>query len=200
MTRSASTPRLRATLFVYIALIVASALVGPRAIDPAIDAAARSIGLLLVALAVLGRIWCSVFIAGRKDSELVTSGPYGMCRHPLYSLSFVGAMGLAVTSRSWVLATLTVIAIALLLRRAAVAEERNLAALFPSAWPSFVSNTPRWWPRWDRYVRAEARTVDLPVLWKAFVDGGSFVLLYVLVDLAASFRIANLTPLLWAVP
>jgi protein-S-isoprenylcysteine O-methyltransferase Ste14 len=200
MTRSASTPRLRATLFVYVALIVASVLVGPRTVGPAIDAAARSVGLLLVALAVLGRVWCSVFIAGRKDSELVTSGPYGLCRHPLYTLSFVGAAGLAVASRSWVLGGLTLIAIALLLRSAAVAEERNLAALFPSAWPSFVSDTPRWWPRWDRYVRPEARTVDLPVLWKAFVDGGSFVLLYVLVDLAVTFRFAGLVPVAWTVP
>jgi protein-S-isoprenylcysteine O-methyltransferase Ste14 len=200
MTRSASTPRLRATLLVYVALILASAFIGPRALGPALDALSRSIGLLLVAAAIFGRIWCSVFIAGRKDSELVTSGPYGLCRHPLYALSFVGAVGLAVTSRSWVLASLTLIAIAWLLSRAAAAEERSLAALFPSEWPAFATNTRRWWPRWRSYTVPESRAVNLPVLWKAFIDAGSFALLYVLVDVAASLRLAGLTPVALSVP
>ena len=39
-------------------------------------------GFLCVALACLGRIWCSVFIAGHKDEMLVTTGPYARLPSP----------------------------------------------------------------------------------------------------------------------
>ena len=101
MTESASTPRLRATFAIYIALIVAAAFVGPRQIGSPLTYYLTAIaGFLCVAFACLGRIWCSVFIAGHKDATLITAGPYAVCRHPLYSLSLLGALGLGLTTRS----------------------------------------------------------------------------------------------------
>ena len=109
MTRSASTPRLRLTLLYFVALLVATALCAPRHPPGALLQAAA---LLLVAGACLGRIWCSVFIAGRKDAAIVTHGPYALCRHPLYSLSFVGGIGLALATGSFTLVAATAIVLA----------------------------------------------------------------------------------------
>ena len=94
MTRSASTPRVRLTLCYFLALLAAAAFCAPRAGSPAWLAATRIAALLLIALACLGRIWCSVFIAGRKDTAIVIDGPYALVRHPLYVLSFLGGIGL----------------------------------------------------------------------------------------------------------
>ena len=41
-------------------------------------------GMILVGIASLGRMWCSLYIAGYKDDKLVTDGPYSLCRNPLY--------------------------------------------------------------------------------------------------------------------
>ena len=79
----------------------------PGPVQILLDAAA----LLLVATAMLGRIWCSVFIAGRKDTRLVVDGPYALCRHPLYGLSLLGGAGLGLATHS---ATLTVATLLLL--------------------------------------------------------------------------------------
>ena len=100
MTESASTPRLRATFAIYLALIAATPVVGPRKSRWAGVAVAGVAGFVCVALACLGRIWCSLFIAGHKDEVLVTTGPYAHCRHPLYSFSMVGALGLGLASKS----------------------------------------------------------------------------------------------------
>jgi hypothetical protein len=35
----------------------------------------------IAAVASLGRMWCSLYIAGSKDKELITNGPYSLCRN-----------------------------------------------------------------------------------------------------------------------
>jgi protein-S-isoprenylcysteine O-methyltransferase Ste14 len=58
------------------------------------------IGFSLLILAALGRIWCRIYISGRKDRELCTQGPYAMCRNPLYFFSFIGVIGFCLALQS----------------------------------------------------------------------------------------------------
>ena len=139
MTESASTPRLRATFAIYLALVAATAVVGPRDIPAGWHYLCGLAGFLLVALACLGRIWCSLFIAGHKDEVLVTTGPYALCRHPLYSLSVLGALGLGLTSRSALLCIMVVVLVMALVMSAAgihaaasVTPDETLGALLDS--------------------------------------------------------------------
>jgi len=190
MTESASTPRLRATFAIYLALIAATAVIGPREIPLGWHYLTGAVGFLCVALACLGRIWCSLFIAGHKDEVLVTSGPYALCRHPLYSLSILGALGLGLTSRSALLCVLVVILITALVVYAASCEEQFLADSFPDEFKAYVAATPnKWIPK--SALSAVPTTLDVrpAVFWKAFLDAGSFFVLWVLVALAAEFRV-----------
>src|SRR5688572_10096009 len=136
MTESASTPRLRATFAIYLALLAATAVIGPREVPAGVHHLTGLTGFLFVALACLGRIWCSLFIAGHKDEVLVTNGPYARCRHPLYSFSVLGALGLGLTSRSGLLCLLVVVLIAALLVYVASCEEQFLADAFPVEFPA----------------------------------------------------------------
>ena len=83
MTTSASTPRLRLTLLWYLALVLLAAINQPVVLVRPVAALLDATALLAVSASVLGRVWCSVFIAGRKDEQLVVTGPYSTCRHPL---------------------------------------------------------------------------------------------------------------------
>src|SRR4030095_10729083 len=98
--------------------------VGPRAMSPGWYHACGVFGFVCVALACLGRIWTSAFIAGHKDTELVTTGPYALCRHPLYACSLLGAFGLGLTTRSPLLCAIVVALIAALVVYAAACEEQ----------------------------------------------------------------------------
>ena len=190
MTESPSTPRLRATFAVYVALIAASAIVGPDDAPPAVYYATGVVGFLCVALACLGRIWCSVYIAGHKDERLVTDGPYAVCRHPLYALSILGAFGLGLTTRSVLLCTLVTLIVAALVVYAASCEEQFLADEFPDEFAAYVVATPnKWWPRFVRRTPRERIDVRPAVFWKAFLDAGSFFVLWLLVAAAAEFRL-----------
>ena len=191
VTESASTPRLRATFAIYVALVAAATVVGPNEVAPVWYYLSGAAGFICVALACLGRIWSSVFIAGHKDEELVTSGPYALCRHPLYACSVLGAFGLGLTTRSLLLCAIVVILIAALVVYAAAGEEQFLADAFPEAFAAYVAATPnRWWPGRRRDALPEHLDVRPPVFWKAFVDAGSFFLLYLLVALATAWRLS----------
>jgi len=190
MTESASTPRLRATFAIYLALVAATAVVGPREIPAGWHYLTGVVGFLFVALACLGRIWCSLFIAGHKDEVLVTTGPYALCRHPLYSLSVLGALGLGLTSRSALLCIMVVVLIMGLVIYAAACEEQFLADAFPEEFTAYLAATPnKWLPKDRRAALPSVLDVRPAVFWKAFLDAGSFFVLWVLVAVAAEYRI-----------
>jgi len=188
MTTSASTPRLRLTLLWYLALVLLAAINQPVVLVRPVAALLDATALLAVSAAVLGRVWCSVFIAGRKDEQLVVTGPYSTCRHPLYSLSLLGGVGLGLATHSMVLTLATLVVLWLLFHRAVQAEESLLATRHPAAFAAYAAGTPRFWPRFDRYHVPDALEVRPRVLWKAFVDAGSFLLLLALVLLARQLR------------
>ncbi|CDX38290.1 Nickel-cobalt-cadmium resistance protein NccN (fragment) [Mesorhizobium sp. SOD10] len=45
----------------------------------------ETIGFAMVLICFLGRLWSILFVGGRKNDELVMSGPFSMTRNPLYS-------------------------------------------------------------------------------------------------------------------
>ncbi|HEU4592838.1 MAG TPA: isoprenylcysteine carboxylmethyltransferase family protein [Steroidobacteraceae bacterium] len=191
LTESASTPRLRATFAIYLALVAAATVVGPDAVSPAWYYVSGVLGFLCVALACLGRIWSSVFIAGHKDVDLVTTGPYARCRHPLYACSILGAVGLGLTSRSMLLCAIVVVFISALVIYAAACEEQFLADAFPDAFREYLAATPnKWLPGRRKTALPEHLDVHPAVFWKSFLDAGSFFALYLLVAFAAEYRLS----------
>ncbi|MGD9598547.1 MAG: isoprenylcysteine carboxylmethyltransferase family protein [Steroidobacteraceae bacterium] len=197
MTRSASTPRLRFTALYYTALVAATAVTAPQ--RPA-GLVVHVASLLLVAFACLGRIWCSVFIAGRKDADIVTDGPYSVSRHPLYSLSFLGGLGLSIATGSLVLVVATALVLGALLSAAARREERWLGSKHAEAYRLYAGTTHRWWPRKPAPPLPATTLVYPDVLWKAFVDAGAFFLLYALLLVAIALRSTGVLPTLATLP
>ena len=189
MTESASTPRLRATFAIYLSLVAATPLVGPREMALGLSYLLSIAGFICVAVACLGRIWCSMFIAGHKDETLVTSGPFAYCRHPLYSFSILGALGMGFASKSLLLGAAVVLLVAGLVTYAASCEEQFLEDAFPEEFKAYVAATPNmWWPALRKKPLPVQLDVRPTVFWKSFLDAGSFFLLWLLVALAAAYR------------
>jgi protein-S-isoprenylcysteine O-methyltransferase Ste14 len=96
-----------------------------------------------IALAVwarlnLGRNW-GMPTSQRVDPELVTSGPYRVVRHPIYSGLLTAMLGTALVNN-----LLGLIVVALLVAYfyyCGTVEERNLTATFPKAYPEYRSRT-----------------------------------------------------------
>ncbi len=200
-SRSASTFRLRVTYAYYSLLVVLAATAGrPAPLPPLAEQAAGAIAVLLVALACFGRIWCSAFLAGHKDTRLVTDGPYSVCRHPLYAFSLVGGLGLGIATRSLTLTLLTLTLLGSLFARAARDEERTLMERHGTAFREYARTVPRWWPRLSAFHLPAQVDLRPRIFRKAFLDAGSFVLLYVLIDTARALRDSGMLPTLLPLP
>ena len=197
MAGSTSTTRLRATYLYYAGLVIAAAFVGPTGASASAVVAIqvfKALALMLVVVACLGRIWCSVFIAGSKDARIVTEGPYSLCRHPLYAFSFLGGVGLGAATGSLVLTAITALVLAALVSSAARSEERRLFVLHGEPYQRYVNSTPRWWPQWHAQRIPPTLEIQPRVFWKAFLDAGAFVLLFLLIDTARTLRETGTLP------
>src|SRR5690348_730789 len=78
-------------------------------------------------------------------TRLVTEGPYGLTRNPMYLGHLIFMLGLAVTLRSW-LAFVILVARAVWFHRRVVADEARLAARFGAAYTDYMGRVKRWVP------------------------------------------------------
>jgi len=110
----------------------------------------RWFGVVLFAVGGALRIW-PVFVLGRRFSglvaiqpghTLVTSGVYGVIRHPSYLGLLINSLGWALAFRSGVGVLLTLLLIPLLLARIS-SEEKLLRAQFGDEYNAYCSHTSR---------------------------------------------------------
>ena len=200
MAVSSSTPRIRLTQALYAGLLLAVALSGGRTFETAAGLAAQAAGFALVVAGTLWRMWASVFIAGRKDVELVEAGPYARCRHPLYFGSLVAALGLGLSTRSLVLAIAVPLSMAALAGLAMRREERLLAGRFGSQWQDYRHRVPALWPRGGRISATVRRDIDVQVYFKAFLDAATVFGLWLLVVALDGLRSTGAWTAPWTLP
>jgi protein-S-isoprenylcysteine O-methyltransferase Ste14 len=84
----------------------------------------------------------SPFPEPSKGNSLVTTGPYGAVRHPMYSGLLLSAFGLSILSTSPARLALTA-ALFALLQVKMDAEESALAERYGGSWEAYAANTPR---------------------------------------------------------
>jgi protein-S-isoprenylcysteine O-methyltransferase Ste14 len=98
------------------------------------------IGLALAVWArvCLGRNW-GMPMSQKADPDLVTTGPYGRIRHPIYSGIILGMVGTAIAVSPYWLTAVAILGAYFLF--SAVIEERTMAKLFPAAYPSYKRAT-----------------------------------------------------------
>jgi protein-S-isoprenylcysteine O-methyltransferase Ste14 len=202
MNTSRSTPRVRAMALALLTCTVLVALAARPWLGSGgfASAACGLAGLMLVAVAALGRLWTSLFIAGFKDDTLVQSGPYAACRHPLYLLSLVAMLGLGLTTRSVTL-LVALLAVAALLHLSALrSEDAALVGRHGEVARRYQSTVPALWPDWSRYAVPEVATIRPRVVWKAVLDAGTLLLAYTLLQFAHTLQVAGVTPALLQLP
>jgi protein-S-isoprenylcysteine O-methyltransferase Ste14 len=96
------------------------------------------IALAIWARVILGRNW-GMPTTQRREPELITAGPYGVVRHPIYTgilLALVGT-GLVISFLGLGIAVI----VAAYFVWAATVEERNMTATFPDAYPAYRART-----------------------------------------------------------
>ncbi|WP_188825917.1 methyltransferase family protein [Brucella endophytica] len=131
----------------------------------------ETFGIGLIAAAIIGRLWSTLYIGGRKNGELVASGPYSITRNPLYLFSAIAAAGAGAQTGSIVVmlafAACTCIIFAVVIRR----EEKYLRQTFDEYYDEYCVRVPRFLPRFSAFVDMDWVMVSPKRLYATFLDG-----------------------------
>jgi protein-S-isoprenylcysteine O-methyltransferase Ste14 len=114
------------------------------------------LGAMLVAAGELLRLWAvrHIGVISRTRSErlgpLVSSGPFGRIRNPLYVGNVAIWTGFALVARIPWLAPIVAAALAVEYHVIVLWEEALLSSRIGAEYRTYTSNVPRWIPRSDR--------------------------------------------------
>jgi protein-S-isoprenylcysteine O-methyltransferase Ste14 len=137
--------RIRALIVVLVVILVRLGAFRGHGIHS--DPIRAAFGLFLFAVGLLFAIWARLHLGRnwgtpmtrKDDPELVTSGPYGLVRHPIYSGILAAGVGTAIGLSWWWLAVVGLAAIYFVY--SATVEERFLAEQFPDEYPAYKRST-----------------------------------------------------------
>ena len=141
---------IRVVIVVVVILLARAGVFRHRGLNT--DPWRAGVGLALLVLGLGFAVWARVHIgrnwgtpmSEKSEPELVTSGPYHMVRHPIYSGLLVAGIGTAVAlSWMWLIA-LALAAIYFIY--SATVEEHYLAKKFPDAYPPYKRSTKMFVP------------------------------------------------------
>ncbi|MGV9010155.1 methyltransferase family protein [Brevundimonas sp.] len=161
-------------LVALIGLSVVSQSIG--GVDGEWHEAVEAIGLGAIALSIVGRAWCSLYIGGRKKAEIVDRGPYSISRNPLYVFSFFGAFGIGAQTGSLTIAGLFVLAAFLVFLLTVQREEGFLERTFGEVYTRYKARTPRFGPRFSLW-RDESELTIRPAFFLLTIRDGLVFLL-----------------------
>lgn len=96
------------------------------------------LGLAIWARIHLGRNW-GMPMTKKDEPELVTSGPYHLIRHPIYSGILLGLLGTALATNIYWLIAVAVMGVYFVY--SATVEETLMTSSFPAAYPRYKAET-----------------------------------------------------------
>ncbi|WP_459556799.1 methyltransferase family protein [Lacunimicrobium album] len=156
-------------------------------------------GICLASIGMLGRTWCNLFISGYKTKVLIKTGPYSMCRNPLYFFSAIGMLGIGLCSGTLTIPLLMLSFFACYYPQIIRCEEERLVAAHSSDFLAYQRKTSTFWPRVTQYQEPETFTMFPGVMRKNIMDAFWFLALAALVHTGADLHDAHILPMVFEI-
>lgn len=137
---------------------------------PAIPGIMMLSGCALVGAATVGRLWCALYIAGYKTDRLIMSGPYSVCRNPLYFFSLLGGVGVGLCTECATLAAVIAAAFVGIYPVTIKREEERLLCIYGGEYRAYMASVPRFIPNLRLLREPEQYTVNAKVFRREVCD------------------------------
>lgn len=128
--------------------------------NPHVAAIIDIVSYILVTAGTVGRLWCGLYVFGRKAKEFCQDGPYSICRNPLYVSAFLSISGLAMASDRAILMVSFPLLLGAYYLLVIKAEENRMSLLFGRDYEAYCARTPRIFPRLASYRARATVAVD----------------------------------------
>ncbi len=134
------------------------------------------IGVALIVFCIIGRIWASMYIGGKKTKELVHYGPYSVSRNPLYLFTFIGAAGMGAQLGSIALGFITAFIAWAVFSIVVMKEEQALLARFGTPYRNYMQRVPRFFPKFGLFRDLDLVEVRPKIVIRTALDACVFLL------------------------
>ncbi len=156
-------------------------------------------GIILAGIAALGRLWCSLYIAGYKTDTLITEGPYSMCRNPLYFFSFIGALGVGFASKTFLIPLIILFAFGAYYPFVIQSEEAGLKKLHKHKFNTYFDKVPRFFPK-TSYLTEPAEYIVKPIVFKKHIfDAIWFIWIIGIMGIIETLHKLNMIPAIFRI-
>lgn len=186
-------------LFMSIVIVFTVSESSLEAIHPLLCAFLFLVGCFLVGLASLGRLWCSLYIAGHKTKDLVTIGPYSICRNPLYFFSMLGGIGIGCVTETLTIPAFILMVFALYYPYVIRFEEKKLRELHGREYEDYFRTVPQFWPKWSLLTEPQEYSVNPKTFKKHIFSALWFIWLIGILEMLETFHEIKLFPTLFSV-
>lgn len=160
----------------------------------------EAFGVSLIGIAIIGRLWCTLYIGGRKSAEIVATGPYSIVRNPLYVFSAIGATGAGAQTGSALVALIFGVVTVLAFYVVALREETHLRGKFGEAFDAYCARVPRMLPKLSLYRDSPTITVAPKTLYTTFFDGLVFFAAMPVFGFVEHLQLEHVLPILLRLP
>jgi len=143
---------------------------------------------LLVAVATVGRLWCGIYVFGRKSKVLCQDGPYSICRNPLYIFTFLGALGVATASNRIEVILCFASIYCFYYFMVVKFEEKRLSQLFGREFEAYCARVHRFLPNFRKYRSRERIEINPNLLSRAMVKGMWFFCLVFALEIIQALK------------
>jgi protein-S-isoprenylcysteine O-methyltransferase Ste14 len=158
------------------------------------------LGYIFVLVGLVMRNWATLYIGGKKSRELVTSGPYSICRHPLYWGTFFLGIGVGLSFENIPLMAALLIVLGPIHYITAVSEEMNLERKFPVEYEAYKRRTPRLFPKFRNYHSEPLVMVSISAIRRVCIETIVILMIPQLEDLIEQLRLHEILPVVWHFP
>ncbi len=188
----------RLVLAILIVAMFAALLFGEAIYPPEsfIHETVEMVGVLMIFLGIVGRLWSTLYIGGRKSHEVVTGGPYSITRNPLYVFSTLAAAGAGAQMGSIGFGLLCAIAFHIVILR----EERFLSAELGAPYKAYLARVPRFIPKLSLYQEGDTGSFRPRLLLNTLLDGLVFLIAMPIFELIENAQGSGALPILFRLP
>lgn len=165
-----------------------------------IDILCEALGLFLLTVCSIGRLWALLYISGYKKLELITEGPYSIVRHPLYVFSLIGAIGIGVASENIVVLAVMVVFYLLYYPLTIIVEEKKLIEKFGQSYLDYIKCTPRFLPKLSLYKGSAQYQINADIFVKSLMNGMWFIWIFILLNFIEALQLTGHIPVVLSVP
>lgn len=134
------------------------------------------LGYAMVIFGAFGRVYCSAFIGGRKNDEVIRSGSFSVVRNPLYVFSFIAMVGIGLQSGMLLVTGVLIAAFVMYYPLVVEKEEKFLENKFGEPYAVYKKEVPRWIPNLKLWNEPEQVDAKPKFIRKTMLDASVFFL------------------------